>query len=155
MRDCEEVCQCDNNYRNYTIQQLQKDPPFGVWKDTHVAATPFKSFSPKRPTTYLQINICEIKDSGRVNLLIVPQRCWPSFITGHTNISQKSLPTIILPYRPLCYRSMTFSLAWLCKVETMLGDKQEGAIIPNLAQKQKWFHLHSICLPITGLPRWV
>lgn len=26
MRDCEEVCQCDNNYRNYTIRQLQKTP---------------------------------------------------------------------------------------------------------------------------------
>lgn len=38
MRDCEEVCQCDNNYRNYTIQQLQKDPLFDIWKDTH--ATP-------------------------------------------------------------------------------------------------------------------
>lgn len=29
MRDCEEVCQCDNNYRNYTMRQLQNThPPF-------------------------------------------------------------------------------------------------------------------------------
>lgn len=27
MRDCEEACQCDNNYRNCTIQQLQASHP--------------------------------------------------------------------------------------------------------------------------------
>lgn len=27
MRDCEEACQCDNNYRNGTIQQLQASHP--------------------------------------------------------------------------------------------------------------------------------
>lgn len=41
MRDCEEACQCDNNYRNCTIQQLQASHPLphicGIRKDTQAA----------------------------------------------------------------------------------------------------------------------
>lgn len=50
MRDCEEGCQCDNNYRNSTIQQLQKRPPHGIWKDTH--APILESFRSNQPDAF-------------------------------------------------------------------------------------------------------